>query len=56
MSKCWLLNLEWDNLVYMYRHEDERLESNPTKRNLQVPVGGNLHVKRHHALAAKRAK
>lgn len=53
MSKCWILHIGQNSSRYMYRLEDERLESSITESDLRVLVGGKLSLSQQCALAAK---
>lgn len=48
-SRCQILCLEQGNFCYMYRLEDEWLESSPTERNLGVLVDRKLNLIQQHA-------
>ena len=53
--KCKVLHLGQGNPHYQYKLEDERIVSSPSKRNLGVPVDGNLDMSQHCALTAQKA-
>lgn len=53
--ECWILHLEWNNARHKYKLGEERLESSPAERDLEVLVGSRVNRSQQRALAAKRA-
>lgn len=55
-SKSWILRREQSNARHKIKVGQDRLESTPAGRDLDVLVGSRLDVSQQSALAAKRAK
>ena len=44
-SKCKVLHLGQGNLHYKYKLQDKRIEHNPARKDLGIPVDGKLDSK-----------
>jgi len=53
-SKCQILHLGWGNPGYMYGLENERLESSPMERDLEIVDDSKLNLSQQCTLAAQR--
>lgn len=51
-----ILHLEWGSPWYMYRLDDDKLESSPMERVLGLLFGSKLNMSQQCALTARRAR